>query len=90
MRHRYAYKPSLEPTCIVCTEEYRDDGRRYVRLPCRHGFCEVCIARLDRCPICRRDVITGTPQETRSQSELPVNELEDIVRIVNDIDARID
>ena len=39
--------------CPICFEIKRNE----VALPCRHLFCEFCINKLTKCPICRRPII---------------------------------
>ena len=39
--------------CPICFEYKRNK----MALPCKHLFCEFCIEKLDRCPICRRPIL---------------------------------
>ena len=39
--------------CPICFEYKRDT----ISLPCKHLFCEYCITRLERCPICRKSIL---------------------------------
>ena len=49
------------------SEGYGDDGsicpicfefkRNVIALPCKHLFCEFCINKLEKCPICRRPIL---------------------------------
>ena len=40
--------------CPICFENERD----WVCLPCKHLFCETCIKKVEKCPICRKIILT--------------------------------
>ena len=39
--------------CPICFEYKRNK----IALPCKHLFCEFCIEKLDKCPLCRKAII---------------------------------
>ena len=39
--------------CPICFEYKRNT----ISLPCKHLFCEYCITKLEKCPICRRSIL---------------------------------
>jgi hypothetical protein len=39
--------------CAVCMESLAGD--RFHLTPCFHKVCRVCVSKVDRCPVCRRD-----------------------------------
>ena len=39
--------------CPICFEFKRNE----IALPCRHLFCELCLKKLNKCPICRRNIL---------------------------------
>ena len=61
------FKEELDNLIINDSEGYGDDGsicpicfenkRNKVALPCKHLFCDFCLSKLDKCPICRSNIL---------------------------------
>lgn len=48
----------LESACVVCLEV----GRDVVVEPCGHlVLCGKCLSQVERCPICRGDIVSASP-----------------------------
>lgn len=39
--------------CPICYEK----NRNTISLPCKHLFCDFCLSKVDKCPICRRSIL---------------------------------
>ena len=39
--------------CPICFDKERD----WICLPCKHLFCEICIKKVEKCPICRKLIL---------------------------------
>ena len=50
----YGKDGDLCPICFV-------NERNWVSLPCKHLFCETCIKKVEKCPICRKIILTKDP-----------------------------
>ena len=50
----YGEKGDICPICF-------DKKRNTLSLPCKHLFCQVCINKLERCPICRHIIMVRFP-----------------------------
>ena len=69
MKNKYEkeYKEEYRKNLLNDSEGYGDDGticpicfefkRNMIALPCKHLFCEYCINKLRKCPICRRNIL---------------------------------
>eukprot|EP00732_Lithocolla_globosa_P000380 Lithocolla_globosa_v1_NODE_113_length_6217_cov_73.628043.p2 type:complete len:195 gc:universal NODE_113_length_6217_cov_73.628043:4310-3726(-) len=59
-RHKLSKKHIKYSTCTdeccVCYDRYTATTR--VKLDCKHDVCRDCFDKLDRCPLCRDDILT--------------------------------
>lgn len=66
-KYKEEYKEELSKINIHDSEGYGDDGsicpicfefkRNKMALPCKHLFCEFCLEKVNKCPICRRKIL---------------------------------
>ena len=66
-KYEKEYKEEYRKNLLNDSEGYGDDGticpicfefkRNIIALPCKHLFCEFCINKLRKCPICRRNIL---------------------------------
>ena len=66
-KYENEFKEELNNIIISDSEGYGEDGslcpicfenkRNKVALPCKHLFCEFCISKLTKCPICRGNIL---------------------------------
>ena len=48
---------ATDDSCPVCLENYAQEKLKRFSLPdCTHTVCTRCLARMDRCPLCRVEV----------------------------------
>ena len=70
-------------SCVVCLEEYEEDGEHVPRLlPCTHTACERCIKGLIRnntlvCPVCRKKHRAENKAKSFSQNMYILNHIHD-------------
>eukprot|EP00667_Euglena_gracilis_P010923 EG_transcript_11135 len=70
-------------TCPICRDAF-EEGRRVLRLPCRHLFCEECLRpwleKSRTCPLCREEItdILPTGEKQPVQGILSMSAAEDV------------
>ena len=52
----YGEKGDICPICM-------DKKRNTISLPCKHLFCEICIDKIEKCPICRKNIMVRFKKE---------------------------